>query len=333
LRPTARSFRALLPLYPFAIESLDLREYDLVVSSSSAWAHGVIVGEDATHVCYCHNPFRYAWSEREATIAARPALLRPALSIVFSRWRNWDWLAAQQVGRYVANSQMTRARIERFWGREATIVYPPVETERFSPAPPGELGDYYIVLAELMAHKRIDVAVEAFNQLGRRLVIVGDGPEAARLHRMAGPTITFTGRVPDDEVADLLARSRALVVNATEEFGIAAVEAQAAGRPVIAYGRGGVRETVVDGQTGAFYEWQDPRALAEIVAAFDDQAVDPAACVANADRFNTRRFARQLLQEVSLGVEDSPPPGERMRRPLRSSLRPVRDAGVSTSTT
>src|SRR5918999_1597222 len=161
LRPSARTFRWLLPLYPHAIESLDLRGYDLVISSSSAWAHGVLPDPGAVHVCYCHNPFRYAWSEREATLAARSAPLRLPLQVVLSRWRQWDWIASQRVDRYVANSRLTASRIRRYFGREADVLHPPVELERFAPGP---VADHYLVVAELMAHKRIDVAVEAFNR-------------------------------------------------------------------------------------------------------------------------------------------------------------------------
>ena len=176
LRPTARTFRALLPLYPHAIESLDLRGYDLVISSSSAWAHGVLVDPEAVHVCYCHNPFRYAWSEREATLAARRAPVRLPLRVLLSRWRQWDWIAAQRVDRYVANSRLTASRVRRYFGRDADVLHPPVELARFWP---GEVGEHYLVVAELMAHKRIDVAVQAFNRLGAPLVVVGRRPRAA----------------------------------------------------------------------------------------------------------------------------------------------------------
>src|SRR4051812_17094852 len=277
LRPTANTFRPLLPFYPYAVESFDLDGYDLVISSSSAWAHGVIVDEQATHVCYCHNPFRYAWSERESTLASRSPALRAGLRWVFNRWRQWDWIAAQRVDTYVASSSLTRRRIERYYGRRATVVNPAVETERFTP---GEVGDYYLVVSELMFHKRIEVAIEAFNRLRLPLVIAGDGPETRRLRRLAGPTIRFEGRVPDQRVADLMRGARALVVTAAEEFGIVAVEAQAAGRPVIALAEGGARETVSDGETGLLYDSPDPGELADAVAGFDPLAVDPAACVA-----------------------------------------------------
>jgi glycosyltransferase involved in cell wall biosynthesis len=287
LRPSSRTFRSLLPLYPSAMESLDLRGYDLVLSSSSAWAHGVIPAEGAVHVCYCHNPFRYAWNAREETLAARGPLGRAALGLIFQRWRQWDWIAAQRVDAYLANSDTTRRRIARYFGREATVVYPPVETARFAPGP---VGDAYVVLSELMPHKRIDVAVRAFDALRRPLVVIGDGPDLRRLRRLAGPTVRFTGRVSDAEAAARLQAARALVVTATEEFGIAAVEAQAAGRPVIALAEGGVRETVIEGETGTFYDRPEPDVLAAAVASFDPLSVDPQACARNAERFDVAHF-------------------------------------------
>jgi glycosyltransferase involved in cell wall biosynthesis len=314
LKPTARTFRALLPLYPAAMESLDMRGYDLVISSSSAWAHGVIPDDDAVHVCYCHNPFRYAWNARVETLAARGPVGRAALGAVFQRWRQWDWIAAQRVDSYVANSQTTRRRVARYFGREATVLHPPVEIERFRQARP---GDAYVVLSELMPHKRIDVAVRAFNELRLPLVIVGNGPDARRLHRLAGSTVSFTGRVSDAEAARLLARSRALVVTATEEFGIAAVEAQAAGRPVIALHEGGVRETVLEGETGVFFESAEPAALADAVRSFDVLGVNPEACIANARRFDTAQFRRGLRTVVELALDGSGSRRDARRRPPR----------------
>jgi glycosyltransferase involved in cell wall biosynthesis len=299
LRPSARTFRPLLPLYPYAIETLDLRGYDLVVSSSSAWAHGVLPDPGAVHVCYCHNPFRYAWSEREATLAARNPLVRLPLQVVLSRWRRWDWIAAQRVDRYVANSRLTASRVRRYFGREADVLHPPVELERFWP---GQVGAHYLVVAELMAHKRIDVAIEAFNRLRMPLIVVGDGPEGRRLQRLAGPTVTLAGRLSDPEVAELLRSARALVVTAAEEFGIAAVESLASGRPVIALGSGGVLESVHEGETGAYYRESTPAALAEVVASFDPLAIDPEACVAAARRFGADRFQTALRAIVAEAV-------------------------------
>ncbi len=314
LHPTARTFRCLLPLYPYAMEALDLRGYQLVISSSSAWAHGVLVDDDATHVCYCHNPFRYAWNARETALAGRSALARAALTQILQRWRQWDWIAAQRVDHYVANSQVTRRRIARCFNRDADVVYPPVRVERFAPGP---VGDYYLVLSELMRHKRIDVAIEAFNRLGRPLLVVGDGPDARRLRTLAGPTIRFSGRVSDLQASELLAGARALVTVASEEFGIAAVEAQAAGRPVIALRDGGVCETVLEGITGTFFPDPDAATLVAAVSAFDTDAIDPAACVRNAARFDAEHFRagirRVVAESGSTGAVAREP-----RRPMRA---------------
>jgi glycosyltransferase involved in cell wall biosynthesis len=299
VRPTARTFRALLPLYPSAIESFDLSGYDLVVSSSSAWAHAVRCPPGTVHVSYCHNPFRYAWNDRDSTLASRNPLTRSFLRTAFRRWRQWDFAAAQRTTRYVANSMITQARIRAYFAREAEIVHPPVDTWRFSPGP---VGDYYAVVSELMAHKQIDVAIDAFNALRRPLVIVGDGPAIRALRRKAGPTIRFTGRVSDAEVARTLQGARALVLTAVEEFGIAAVESQAAGRPVIARAGGGALETVVNGVTGCFWSG-GPDELAAAVVGFDDAAIDPEACVLHAARFDSRAFADGMRQEVAIALD------------------------------
>jgi glycosyltransferase involved in cell wall biosynthesis len=319
LRPTARTFRGLLPLYPYAMEAIDLSAYDVVISSSSAWAHGVLVDPEAVHVCYCHNPFRYAWNAREATLAKRDPLTRASLAVIMKRWRQWDFIAAQRVDRYVANSETTRRRIGRYFNRDATVLHPPVDTARFTAA--GEIGDSYVVLSELMEHKRIDLAVRAFNRLGLPLLVVGNGPDARRLHRLAGPTVRFTGRLSDQRVAEILPHARAIVVPATEEFGIAAVEAHAAGRPVIALREGGARETVIEGVNGTFFDQPTVDALAEAVHAFDPSVVDPLACVRSAERFDVARFRRGMSAIVDEAVADERPPRElRRRRPRGLAL-------------
>ena len=303
LRPTSRTFRALLPLYPAAIESFDLASYDLVISSSSAWAHAVICGEASVHVCYCHNPFRYAWNERHRTLAERgDPVSRAALRGFFRRWREWDWIAAQRVDRYLTNSRVTQARIKAYFGRDSGIVYPPVATERFRPGP---VGDHYLVLSELVSHKRIDTAVEAFNRLRLPLVIAGDGPDRRRLRRLAGPSVRFAGRVSDREAERLMSSSRALVVTSVEEFGIAAVEAQAAGRPVIGRAGGGLLETVIDGETGCLWDG-GPDELAAAVDGFDTLAVDPLQCADNALRFDARVFREVFPAEVAAALRDAP---------------------------
>ncbi len=325
LRPSARTFRALFPLYPTAIESFDFSDYDLVVSSSSAWAHAVLCDERTVHVSYCHNPFRYAWNDRESVLASRRnPVARAFLRGAFRRWRQWDWVAAQRTHRYIANSRMTQARIRAYFGRDSRVVYPPVETRRFSP---GSVGEHYAMVSELMPHKQIDVAIHAFNQLHRPLVIVGDGPAERRLRRIAGPTVHFTGRLSDAGVAQVLQGARALVLTSVEEFGIAAVESQAAGRPVIARRGGGALETVVDGLTGRFWSG-GPEELAAAVAAFDDGAIDSEACVRNAARFDAESFRRGVLAEIDDALSGDGRPVLSGRQPLPSTRlvrRAVRD--------
>jgi glycosyltransferase involved in cell wall biosynthesis len=321
LRPTARTFRALLPLYPAAIESFDFSDYDLVVSSSSAWAHAVICDERTLHVSYCHNPFRYVWNDRDRTLAERRnPVTRLALRALFRRWRQWDWIAAQRVDRYLANSRATRKRISTYFGRDSSVVYPPVETERFAPGP---VADYHLVLSELMPHKRIQVAVEAFNRLGTPLLVVGDGPDARRLRRIAAPNVRFLGRVDDHRVSQLLSGCRALVVTAAEEFGIAAVEAQAAGRPVIGMAAGGLRETVHEGVTGTFWDG-GVEGLVATVRGFDETAIDPQDCLRNAARFDTETFRRKMLFEVEQEIAASrgqPRHDPRASQPARVPMR------------
>jgi glycosyltransferase involved in cell wall biosynthesis len=313
LHPSARTFRALLPLYPAAIESFDLDAYELVISSSSAWAHAVVCDERTVHVSYCHNPFRYAWNERHRTLSRRrDPISRAFLSGALRRWRQWDWLAAQRTSRYVANSRATQARVRTYFGRECSIVYPPVDTRRFSPGP---VGSHYAVVSELMPHKDIEVAIGAFNSLRLPLIVIGDGPDSRRLRRLAGPTVHFTGRLTDRAVAEILQGARALIMTAVEEFGIVAVEAQAAGRPVIARRGGGALETIVEDVTGCFWSGGS-RELAHAVLAFDDAAVDPQACAHNAERFDAAVFRRRMLAEVQYACDDEPRLPEGERRPL-----------------
>jgi glycosyltransferase involved in cell wall biosynthesis len=318
MRPTSRTFRALLPLYPAAIESFDLSGYELVISSSSAWAHAVLCEEETVHVCYCHNPFRYAWNERHRTLAERhDPISRAVLRGLFRRWREWDWIAAQRVDRYITNSRTTQGRIRSYFGRDSRIVYPPVATERFRPAP---VGDYYLVLSELVSHKQIEVAVKAFKRLSAPLVIAGDGPARRQLERLAGPNVRFAGRVSDTEAARLMSGARALVVTGPEEFGIAAVEAQAAGRPVIARAAGGLLENVVDGVTGCLWDG-GPEELAAAVSGFDTGDVDPEACIENAGRFDAAVFRKKFPREVDEALRDGPI--ERLETLPRVSRRPA----------
>jgi glycosyltransferase involved in cell wall biosynthesis len=269
-----RSFRALLPLLPAAARSLR-PETEVVVSSSSAFAHAVPPASGGVHICYCHSPLRYVWHERELALAEVPRSARLPLRAVLARVRAADLRAAARVDHFIANSNLTRSRIERFWRRESTVIHPPVDVERFLPGAP---EDFFLTVGELTNHKRTDVALRAVRRAGRKAKVVGEGPARARLEAEFGDVAEFVGRVGDGVLADLLSRARAVIVPNVEEFGIVAVEAQAAGRPVVGVTEGGTVETVIDGQTGVLVPPGDVDAMAEALREVDF------------DRFRTRNL-------------------------------------------
>ena len=298
LRVRQRGFRRFLPFFPRAVEHLPVGSCDLVVSSSSAFAHGVRAAAGAVHVCYCHSPFRYAWHERERALAEARRPMRPQLRRTLDQIRSWDLAASRAVTHYIANSDLTRIRMERYWGREAgAVIHPPVEVDRFAV---GEPEDFLLIVTELVAHKRVDLALDAARRAGCRVKVVGVGPERQRLaRRYDGRGAEFLGRVSDGGLEDLYARARALVVPNVEEFGIAAVEAQAAGRPVLAADGGGARETVIDGSTGILVPSGSVDALAEAMSQTDFDRFSPERIRANAARFSTEVFRARFLAEMT----------------------------------
>ncbi|HEV3284372.1 MAG TPA: glycosyltransferase [Solirubrobacteraceae bacterium] len=289
------NFRRLLPLYPFAVERLRLPPCDVVVSSSSAFAHGVRAPAGALHLCYCHAPFRYAWYEEQRALAETPIVLRGPLRAQLRWMRRWDRAASRRVDAYVANSELTRERIRRFYGRDAPIIHPPVETRRFAP---GDPGDALLVVSELVRHKRVHLALEAARIARTPIRVVGSGPEDAAL-RASYPEAEFVGRAGDEEIARLYAGARAVLVPAVEEFGITAVEAQAAGRPVIAAAAGGALETVLDGETGILAEPDDASSFARAIERLDQLDFHPSRALANAERFSVDAFQRRLRAAVT----------------------------------
>ena len=295
LRIRQRGFRGLLPLLPVAAASLSAVDHDVVVSSSSAFAHGLRTRADAVHVCYCHTPFRYAWFERDRALSEVARPLRPALDLTLRAIRRRDVRIARRLTRYVANSKLCQERIRRYWDREAKVVHPPVEIERFSP---GEPEDFFLVVSELVRHKRIAAALDAAGRARRRVVVVGEGPELDSLRARYGDAHEFRGRISDEELEALYPRALALLVPGVEEFGIAAVEAQAAGRPVVGVDAGGLQETVIPNETGALVPDGDVDAMAEVLAQTDFTRFDPRRARANAERFSRAEFQRRLAAEV-----------------------------------
>jgi glycosyltransferase involved in cell wall biosynthesis len=293
-----RWYRKALPLLTRAAQSLPVDGHAVVVSSSFGFAHGVRTGESAVHVCYCHSPFRQAWHERGRALDSVPSWARFYAARSLERYRRWDREAARHVTRYVANSEITRERIAELYGHDAPVVHPPVEVERFAVHEP---EDYFLYVGELVSHKRPAVALEAAHLSGSPIVVVGDGPDLSAL-RARFPRARFVGRIDDRELADVYARCRALVLPNVEEFGIAAVEAQAAGRPVLGLAKGGALETVIDGRTGVLVEGEEARGFAEAMRHVDFDRFAPAEMRRNARRFSADRFRRglrALVEEAS----------------------------------
>jgi glycosyltransferase involved in cell wall biosynthesis len=290
------TFKAVLPAMPLAAERLPVAGHELVLSSSSAFAHGVRPSDGAVHVCYCYTPFRYAWYERDVGVAQAPGPARPLVRRSLDRIREWDRRAAQRATHYVAISELSRERIRRYWGRDAPVVHPPVELDRFAP---GDPEDFFLVVAELVRHKRVETALEAARRAGVPIKVVGGGADEARLRSAYGTSVDFLGRIDDAALAALYARARALVMPNLEEFGITAVEAQAAGRPVIAADGGGARETVVEEETGIFFPSGDVDALARAMHSPVLSRMDPARAVANAQRFSVQAFQQGIREQIA----------------------------------
>lgn len=293
------SFRRALPLFPRAVKSLPTHDYDVLVSSSSAFAHGARVAPGGVHVCYCYSPFRYAWHERQRAYAEVPSAMRPVLRRTLDRIQAWDVEAARHVTRYVAISEISRKRIADAYGRDSTVLYPPVEVERFSIDEP---EDYALMVGEIVRHKRVEVALEAAKRAGQRIKVVGTGPDLPALRARYGDTAEFLGRVDDDELAGLYSRARMFIMANVEEFGIAAVEAQAAGRPVVAAAAGGALETVLPGETGVLVPEDDVDAFAEVLRYTDFDAFSPVAMQANAARFSVDAFTAGIRREVAIAA-------------------------------
>jgi glycosyltransferase involved in cell wall biosynthesis len=303
----ARIHRALVPLYPSLFRSFEreLRDVGLVISDSSAWSHQAPAPPGAVHVCYCHSPARFLYGDPGYLAPAGiPRVLRPATSTVFAALRRLDRQAATRVDRYIANSRTVAARIESAYGRTSAVIYPPVDLDRFR-----DLGDavysadWCLVVSRLVPHKRIDLAVAAFTRMGLPLKVIGEGRAEASLRQLAGPTVEFLGRLDDAATARALGACRALILPAAEDFGITAVEAQAAGRPVIAFGAGGALETVIPGETGLFFDELTVDAVIGAVEAFWRVSWNPAMARANAQRFSVERFQHELQAEIKMALQ------------------------------
>ena len=302
-----RHYRSFLPLFPIAAEQFDLRGYDLVISSDSACVKGLLKSPRTLHVCYCHTPMRYAWDlYLDYLEAARPGFLRGALMRLFLHYiRMYDFGAAQRVDRFVANSRFVARRIRSTYRRDAEVIHPPVRTEYFVPDPAAPKdGGFDLIVSRLVSYKRVDLAVEAYRGLARDLVVIGDGPEEKRLRRSAPPNVRFLGAVADGEVLRHMQTCRAFLLPGVEDFGISAVEVQACGRPVVAFRDGGACETVVDGETGLFFDRQTPESLRDAVERAGRVDWNPAQIREHALAFSEERFRRELAHTVARWLDE-----------------------------
>jgi len=297
--PRARQYyKHYLPLMPLALEQIDLRGYDLIISSESGPAKGIVPPPGALHICYCHSPMRYVWNMyhgyRERTGWLQRLLMPPLCHYL----RIWDSTSSMRVDRFIANSAAVAARIEKYYRRDAEVIHPPVNVELFDSVPAAEIEDYYLMAGELVTYKRPELAVEAFNALGRRLIVIGGGEMLAEVRKRAGPDVTVMGQQPFSVLRHHYARCRALIFPGEEDFGIVPIEVMASGRPIIAYRRGGLTESVIDGVSGLFFEEQTATAIGDAVKEFERMRFDPAVIKGQAHKFNAGRFTKEFAAAV-----------------------------------
>ena len=290
-------YKGYLPLMPMALEQLDLTGYDLVISSESGPAKGVVAAPDAAHICYCHSPMRYVWDMYPQYTRGANLFKRLAMAPLIHYLKMWDRSTAAGVDAFAANSSFIARRIARCWRREAEVIPPPVDVDAFTIGPADKREDFYLLFGQLVDYKRADLAVRAFSRASgpkRRLVVIGEGEQMPLLKKLAGPNVSLLGRQPLAVVREHLSRCRALIFPGLEDFGIVPVEALACGTPVIAYGRGGVLDSLQDGVTGVFFKEQTEQALLDAVARFESLRFDPAGLAESARRFHPDRFAERM---------------------------------------
>lgn len=297
-------YKNYLPFMPLALEQLDLSDYDLVISTESGPAKGVITRPDALHVCYCHTPMRYVWDMYHDYMAnqffLKQWLMRPLLHYV----RNWDALSSNRVDHFISNSRYVAQRIQKFYKRQATVIPPPVDVERFSPSK--EKQDYYLLLGQLVAYKRADLAVDAFNASGRKLVIIGDGEMSKELSNRANSNIEFLGWLESKDIEDHLRNCKALLFPGIEDFGIVPLEAMASGTPVIAFAKGGALETVIDQKTGVYFHEQSTQALNSAVDKIENGEItfDSDTLIEHANSFSKANFKKNISEYIDEKLED-----------------------------
>ena len=290
---------------PTAIESFDLNDYDIVLSSSSCCAKGVITNPRSVHICYCHTPMRYAWEYFFEYTEHMHGIKLKVISYLMTLIRMWDAISANRVDFFIANSQNVANRIRKHYHRDAKVINPPIDTNYFTIDETVKSEDFYLCVSRLVKYKRVDLAVQACNKLGRKLVVIGQGAELDYLKSIAGSTVDILGRQSDDVVRDYYRRCKALIFPGEEDFGMIPLEVQACGRSVIAYGRGGALETVIDGRTGLFFRNQTVDSLVDAIKHFETLTIDGNFCRSNSLRFSSDRFLEEMKSYIEACVSHS----------------------------
>ncbi len=295
-----KNYKWYLGLMPLAVESFNLKNFDLIISDASALVKGVKTKEDQLHICYCHTPTRYLWTDTKDYLktAPIPKILRPVMPLAIWFLRRWDLKAAQRPDFYIANSRNIANKIYKYYHRDSTVIYPPVETDKFHLSP--KLADYFFMVARLEPYKKVDLVIQAFNQLPRlKLKIAGGGTKQEEFAKIAGSNISFIGRVSDTKLAELYAHARAFIFPQEEDFGITAVEAQAAGRPVVAFKKGGALESIIEGKTGEFFHPQTAEALVKVLKKFQSGKYNPKEVRAQALKFDKSLFKEKIKEYIN----------------------------------
>lgn len=303
--PFAKVRHRIFPQFmPMAIEQFDFSDYDIVLSDSSSYAKGIITGPETLHICYMHTPMRYAWDDCHKYVSDFnfPRLIKKFIPFVMNYIRIWDRVSADRVDRLIANSNFVAKRIKKYYKRDCIVIHPPVNVDDFYVSSKREY--YFLMVGRLLAYKRHDIAIEAFNKLGLPLKIIGRGPELKKLQKIAGPTIEFLGRVPDEKIADYYAKCRAFIFPQEEDFGIVAIEAMASGRPIIAYRAGDIAENMDEDKVGIFFDSQTPEDIVAAVEKFKDEDYDPAYIREKSKKFDKVIFKARIKDYVEKELEE-----------------------------
>ena len=301
-----KHFRSFLPLFPYLVEQFDLSDYDIIISSSHTVAKGVITGPNQLHICYCHSPVRYAWDKYHEYLrdhGLKSGFKNLIVRYTLHRLRLWDVVSSNRVDYFIANSHFVSRRIKKYYNRDSKVIYPPIEVDKFSLNE--DKHDYFVTASRLVPYKRIDIIIEAFNKMPeKRLLVIGDGPEMKRLKSIANDNVELLGYIREEELITKIGSAKAFVFAAEEDFGMLPVEAQACGTPVIAFNRGGARESVVDGLTGIFFEEQTSESIINAVERFDKMSFDYKIIRKHSEKFSTDSFKKSIREYVLTKYKD-----------------------------